>query len=67
MRLNCPHAVDTSHLIDTVGVIFTGGCSMVCSGDSYHRLNPAIESSGVGAAVGCQTLFATGKGEESKV
>jgi hypothetical protein len=39
MRLNCQQAMDTTHLIDTVGAIFTERPSMACSGDSHHRLN----------------------------
>lgn len=66
VRLNCQQAVDTTHLIETVGVIFTDGPSMACSGDSHHRLNPQSTAQ-VLRCRGLSDPLASGKGDESKV
>jgi hypothetical protein len=66
VRLNCQQAVDTTHLIDTVGVIFTDGPSMACSGDSHHRLNQQSTAQ-VLRCRGLSDPLASGKGDESKV
>jgi hypothetical protein len=66
VRLNCQQAVDTTHLIDTVGVIFTDGSSMACSGDSHHRLNRQSRAQ-VLACRGLSDTLAIGKVDEAKV
>ena len=66
VRLSCQQAVDTTHLIDTVGVIFTDGPSMACSGDSHHRLNQQSRAQ-VLACRGLSDTLASSKGDESKV
>jgi len=66
VRLNCQQAVDTTHLIDTVGVIFTDGPSTACSGDSHHRLNQQSRAQLL-ACRGLWDTLASGKVDESKV
>lgn len=66
VRLNRQQAVDTTHLIDTVGVILTDGPSMACSGDSHHRLNQQ-STAHVLRCRGLSDPLASGKGDESKV
>ena len=66
VRLSRQQAVDTTQLIDTVGVIFTDGPSMACSGDSHHRLNQQSRAQ-VLRCRGLSDTLASGKGDESKV
>jgi hypothetical protein len=60
-------ALGATHLIDTVGVIFTDGASMAGRGRQPVSLHRAIEGSGLGRCGGLSDTFAFGKSDESKV
>ena len=61
------NAVGAIHLIDTVGLIFSDSPSMAGRATAIIACTAQSMAQVLGAAVGCQTLFAIGRGDESNV